>query len=184
MFSSFELAEALATQPIPKGKRVTVLGSGGQSVTTADACVAHGMELPEFDEGTKQRLKGMLAGFAAVPTNPVDSPGGGPVRDIVDVLLSIDYIDGIIVRGMIEQSSSDELTANERAEIVAEAEGMVSLFKKYGKPIVVSSMPTQTTSIGADIFKKAGIPTYGTPEDAARAMWGLVRYGEILRSFG
>ncbi len=183
-FHPFELAEALATQPIPKGKRVTVIGSGGQSVTTADACVAQGMELPEFDEGTKRRLKEMLAAFAAVPTNPVDSPGGGAVRHLVDVLLSLDCIDGIIIRGMTERSSrGGELTAGDTAEIVANAEGIVSAFKKHGKPIIGSSMPTHT-SIGADILKKAGIPMYGTPEDAARAMSGLVRYGEILRSIG
>ncbi len=181
-FHPFELAEALATQPVPRGKRITIIGSGGQSVTTADACVAQGMELPEFDEDTRRRLMKMLPEFASVQTNPLDSPGGGAVHQFVDILLSLDYIDGIIVRGMTERGSGRELTAGETAEITENAEGIVAAFRKHGKPIVISSMPTHRTSIGADILKKAGIPIYATPEDAARAMSGLVKYGEILRS--
>ncbi|MFC1904951.1 hypothetical protein ACFLXT_04235, partial [Chloroflexota bacterium] len=180
----FEVAQALATQPVPKGKRVAVIGSGGQSVVTADACATLGLELPEFDEDTKRSIKKLIASFAAIQTNPVDSPGGGAVHRLVEILLALDYIDGIIIRGMMERPSSGTLTADEVAEVVADAEGIISVLKKYSKPLIVSSLPAGATHIGIDLLIKASIPIYAIPEEAARAMWGLVRYGEILKTIG
>ena len=37
------------------------------------------------------------------------------------------------------------------------------------------------SDLGYDLFRHARIPMYITPEESARAMWGLMEYAEIRR---
>ena len=96
----FDLADALAMQPIPQGKRVAILGSGGQGVVAADACSAMGLEVPELDGDTVRSLMEGLPPHAPVPRNPVDFAGSVRTAKaeaaVVEKLLSRDYIDGVI----------------------------------------------------------------------------------------
>ena len=92
---TFEVAEALAHQPLPKGKRVAILGSGGQGVVTADACAALGLEIPELDSDTVRSLMAGLPPHAPPPRNPVDFAGSVRTAKeeaaVVEKLLSRDY---------------------------------------------------------------------------------------------
>ncbi|MDY6916399.1 MAG: CoA-binding protein [Chloroflexota bacterium] len=179
----FDLAEALTQQPLPRGNRVTVVGSGGQCVATADACASLGLELPEFDEDTKRRLMELLPPHASVPTNPVDTAAGddpmtGP--RIVDFLAQVDYIDGIITHGpLIGAGISPERILS----LVTESEMVTSIPEKYGKPVICTAVTRRFG--GAEfanyLYKQRHIPMYTTPEESARAMWGLARYSEIRR---
>ena len=67
-------------------------------------------------------------------------------------------------------------TAIQGAEILA------AIPTKYGKPVVTLSMHGHGGggAIG-DIVKKAGIPSYETPEQCARAMMALAHYAEVRR---
>ena len=182
----FDLAEALACQPLPKGKRVSIIGSGGQCVATSDACASLGLELPEFDPDTKRRLKEVLPPHAPVPTNPVDTAApGDPMTTprIAQILAQLDYIDGIIIsspwvgRGF----SPDRIR-----ELLNEAEMVTSIPRQYGKPVISTAiaMHFAATDLALGLFREAGIPIYSTPEESARAMYGLMRYGEIRRQLG
>ena len=179
----FDLAEALAQQPLPKGKRVTIVGSGGQCVATADACASLGLELPEFDADTKRRLMELLPPHAPVPTNPVDTAAGGePMTGplIVDLLAQVDYIDGIITHGpMIGWGVTPERITS----LLTESEMVTSIPQKYGKPVVCTAAARRQGrgDVGYDLYRHARIPMYTTPEESARAMWGLMEYAEIRR---
>jgi len=179
----FDLAEALAQQPLPKGKRVTIVGSGGQCVATADACASLGLELPEFDADTKRRLMELLPPHAPVPTNPVDTAAGGePMTGplIVDLLAQVDYIDGIITHGpMIGWGVTPERITS----LLTESEMVTSVPEKYGKPVVCTAAARRQGrgDVGYDLYRHARIPMYTTPEESARAMWGLMEYAEIRR---
>ena len=179
-FHPFDLAEALTLQPLPKGKRVAIIGSGGQCVCTADACASIGLELPEFDEDTKRRLKNVLAVHAPTPPNPIDTAASpsGTVPKILDIIANLDYIDGIISTGarMAWNQTPDEIRV-----MLSEIEATVSIMKKYNKPLIITANRSLTQSITFDLYRKEGIPFYTTPEESARAMHGLVRYGEIRR---
>jgi acyl-CoA synthetase (NDP forming) len=182
----FDIAEALASQPAPRGKRVTVIGSGGQCVCTADACASLGLELPEFDEDTKRRLLEILPPHAPVPTNPIDlaaSPDPMIVPKILEIIASLDYINGIIIPG---PWIGWGLTPERIRDVVAEAEMVTAVPQKYGKSVICTAMSMgQPGSVMVlDLFRRAGIPYYTTPEESARAMYGLARYGEIRRQTG
>lgn len=180
----FDLAEALAYQPLPKGKRVTVIGSGGQCVATADACASLGLELPELDEDTKRRIMEILAPHAPVPTNPIDTaatPYPMTLPRILEIVASLDYIDGIITQGPF---AGFDLSPDRLRNILDETEAVTSIPKKYGKPLIATAMRLYALDLTLDLFRRAGIPYYTTPEESARAMYGLVKYGEIRRQMG
>ena len=97
---AFDVAEVLACQPLPPGRRVAILGSGGQGVVTADACASLGLEVPQLDGDTVRSLMAGLPPHAPRPSNPVDFAGsfrtGIEEAAVVEKLLSCDYIDGVI----------------------------------------------------------------------------------------
>ena len=192
---SFDMAEALAGQPVAPGRRIAILGSGGQGVVTADACEQLGLEVPSLEKEVEEKLKEELPPHAPPPTNPVDF--AGTVRTtvqeaaVVELLLKQDGIDGVISNvpinpmawsyisnpGKIEQPLLDLLKVT-----IQGAETFASLPRKYNKPIVTIRFRKFENDIVNDILKGAGIPVYDTPEECARAMYALARYGEIRKT--
>lgn len=179
-----DMAEALVSQPLPKGNRVAIVGSGGQGVVVSDSCESLGLRVPEFDEETKTKLKKELPAHAPVPTNPVDFAGAMRTAldeaKMVDALASIDYIDGIITNMPIYGFSPGSIGKMTKVAVEG-AEVLVAVPKKYGKPVITLRWPHLNTDIVQDIVKNAGIPAYDTPEQCARAMYALVKYAQIRR---
>jgi len=191
---TFDVAEALACQPLPPGRRVAILGSGGQGVVTADACAALGLEVPELDSDTVRSLMEGMPPHAPRPRNPVDFAGsfrtGMEEATVVEKLLSRDYIDGVISNvplnpaawrttlgfvGMPKPLLDITKMAIEGADLFS------SLPAKYGKPIITTRFRRFAHDMVIDILKGAGIPVYDTPEEAARAMHALALYAEIKK---
>jgi acyl-CoA synthetase (NDP forming) len=187
---SFEMAEALVGEPLPKGKRVAIMGSGGQGVVITDACVSLGLEVPEFDKQTTKEIQAMLPAHAPPARNPIDFAGSYRTTlnevTIVEKLLNLDYIDGVItnvpVNPMIwglkpvpdgtDRALSDTIEASMQASWL-----FASLPGKHSKPIVTIRF-RRTDDPTIQILKESGIPVYDTPEQAARAMAALVKYAE------
>ena len=63
----FDVAQALVSQPLPRGNRVGIIGTGGQGVVTSESCELLGLKVPELDEETSVRLKKNLAPQAPAP---------------------------------------------------------------------------------------------------------------------
>lgn len=180
----FDMAEALVSQPLPRGGRVAIIGSGGQGVVTSDACGCLGLEVPEFDKKTKTSLKKALPPHAPVPSNPVDFAAAARTAldeaRVADAIARVDYIDGIITNapqyrlGMGSEGDQARI-AIEGAELLAGIPG------KYGKPVITLRWRYGGNDMLRDILKGAGIPSYDTPEQCARAMYALARYAQIRR---
>lgn len=186
---SFEMAEALVRQPLPKGKRVAIMGSGGQCVVTADACAALGMEIPEFDAETMEELQKLLPPYAPPPSNPVDFAGSyRSIKEevsVVEKFLSLDYIDGVITNIPLDwdswatSSKTNGIVITTSSVSAKEAEHFASLPWKYGKPIITVRWSRTLSEVVETAVKKGGIPIYDTSEQCARAMYALTRYAEI-----
>jgi acetyltransferase len=177
----FDLAEALVHQPLPRGKRVAIIGSGGYCVCTTDACASLGLEIPELDEEAKRRLKGVLAPHAPIPTNPIDTaatPDPMILPKLLDITAGLDYIDGIVAQGPRSwgMGGIDEIKS-----VINQVEEYIAISKRYNKPITLTTAGARTDDLVINLLNKANIPSYLTPEDSARAMYGLARYGEIRR---
>jgi acetyltransferase len=191
---AFEMAEALAKQPLPPGRRVAILGSGGQGVVAADACASLGLEVPELDSDTVRILKDAMPPHAPPPRNPIDFAGSARTSmeeaKVVEKLMSRDYIDGVISNApfnpanMMNRGGSVGLSKpmlDLTRWSMKGAEFLTSLPTKYNKPLITLRFADFDNDIIIDIVRGAGIPVYDTPEECARAMSALARYGEIKK---
>jgi acyl-CoA synthetase (NDP forming) len=178
----FDVAEALINQPLPIGGRVAILGDGGgYCVTTSDTCAFMGLEVPLLDRTTRGKIKKHLLPHAAEPRNPVDTaadPRPVPMARIAEILAGLDYIDGLIILPPVpffDNSVETHRQLLEAYEILAAIPG------KYGKPLLATSIYSQFSN-GFQILKDYGkIPFYLTPEDCARTMAGMVKYGRFSK---
>jgi acetate---CoA ligase (ADP-forming) len=64
-------------------------------------------------------------------------------------------------------------------------EGVAAISHKYTKPIVMVDIgETEMALYTRSRFDRLCVPSFGSPEDAARAMKALVQYGEYLKKNG
>ncbi|MEM5774365.1 MAG: CoA-binding protein, partial [Anaerolineaceae bacterium] len=72
----FDIAMALANQPLPTGKRALIVtNAGGPTALASDSIAESGYRLPNLKEETKQALRQRLNPAAQV-SNPIDMLGG------------------------------------------------------------------------------------------------------------
>ncbi|MEZ0319331.1 MAG: acetate--CoA ligase family protein [Pyrobaculum sp.] len=170
----FDMAKALAAQPAPRGRRVLVVtDSGGMGIQAVDALESLGLEVPEVPENIARELRRELLPFAAT-SNPIDVTGSATdehYKIVLDALLPTAFFDMALVVALMQVPG---LTKN-LAEYVVDA-------KKYGKPIVVVNFGgSELVQKFEETLEESGIPTYPTPDRAAKALWALYRYSEVRR---
>ena len=72
----FDVARALANQPIPKGNRVAIVSNaGGPGLLATDALVNLGMKVAPYKGATKTKLKKAISGLGEA-NNPLDLVAG------------------------------------------------------------------------------------------------------------
>ena len=172
MSEMFTLATALAHQPLPRGNRVAILtNAGGPAIMATDACDMRGLEVAELPAATQEALRGVLAPEASVK-NPVDmiaSADGPRYAAALEILKREESVDGLIVLFV----SPITINAVEVARaIIAAAQGA-------RLPILTCFMGKEQGRQGVDELRRAGVPVYLFPEEAALAMAGLLRYRHI-----
>lgn len=179
----FDLGKALAMQPPALGKNVGILtDAGGPGVMTVDECEIQGLTVEHFSEETSQKFQklkdqGVILKIAAT-NNPVDLTGS--VTDemfeiAADIMFQDKDISGIILLGLHHMPGLRERYID----------GVVEVSKKYNKPIVMCDIgETEMALYTRSRFDKLGIPSYTSPEDAARAMRALYLYGAYLQKNG
>ncbi|MBW2091697.1 MAG: CoA-binding protein [Deltaproteobacteria bacterium] len=177
----FVMAEALFSQPLPRGDRIAVVGTGGQGVTTVDFLSSMGVQVPEFKEEDKYKLKAVMPPHAPIPNNPVDFAAGEMEAmeevNVTKMLASLDYIDGIITGLPMDRSYKKLSVADRKKALITAADAFCRLPEKYGKPIVTQKWWVPETIL--DIVQSAKIPMFDSSADCARAMYALVKYGQI-----
>ena len=169
----FDAAEVLASQPLPAGRRVAVVGNaGGPGVLAADACEGHGLEVPELSAATREALAAFLPEGAGL-ANPVDlvaSSGAPAYRRALDLLLAGDEVDAVVVifTPPLVTSAADVAEAVRAAVADARAAGR-------SKPVVAAFLgaPEARALFGAESVR---IPCFTYPETAVRALAHAAAY--------
>jgi acyl-CoA synthetase (NDP forming) len=176
----FDSGKALAMQPPALGKNIGILtDAGGPGIMAVDECANKGLSVERFSEDTLlkfQKLKdqGVLPKFAAT-SNPVDLTGS--VTDdmfevAADLMFQAPEVHGIILLGLHHLPGLREKYIDSVAKVAG----------RYSKPIVMCDIgETEMALYTRFRFDKLGVPSYPSPEDAARAMSALVRYGLYLK---
>ena len=176
----FDVGKALAMQPPAAGKNVAIItDAGGPGVMAVDECELKGLNVKRFSEETVQKFEklkkeGRLPKFAT-NLNPVDLTGSvtSKMFELATKIIFEDReIHGIILLGLHHTPALQEDFIDRVARVASE----------YDKPIVACDIGETEMALHTRYrFDKLGIPAYFSPEDAARAMNALVRYGLYLK---
>ena len=179
----FDMGKALAFQPPVAGNNVAIItDAGGPGIMCVDECVAQGLNVKKFSDETiakfeKLKQEGKIPRFAT-NMNPVDLTGSVTsemFEDGIRILFEDPQIDGIIVLGLHHLPALQEDFVDRVAK----------LSKNYNKSVVACDVgETEMALYIRSRFDRLGIPSYFSPEDAARAMASLVKYGLYLKKYG
>ncbi len=166
----FDVANMLAHQPIPAGRRVAILtNAGGPAILAADACEANGLELPALSDETIDELRSFLPAAASV-ANPVDmiaSATADQYERATRALLRDERVDSLIVIFIPPLVTSPEDVAAAIVQGSTEA---------GEKPVLANFLSAEGAP---EILRR--IPSYRFPEAAASALAKVTAYGEWRR---
>lgn len=169
----FDVAVALASQPLPASNRIAIVtNAGGPGIIATDVTIHSGLRLARFSETTLETLRSHLP-VAANVKNPVDVIGDARsdrYQAALAAVLNDENVDGVIFI----------LTPQSMTEIEETAASIPALARRSGKPVVASFMGLMDVSRGIEILEQNGIPHYHFPEGAARAMGALYQYASWL----
>ena len=165
----FAAAETLARARPFAGERLMVMtNGGGAAVLAADALTLGGGTLAELSPDTLRRLGEFLP-----PTwsqaNPVDIIGDAPVERYVRTL-----------QVLLQDSAADALLfMHAPTAIVASAEiaaACAPVLQTASQPVLGCWLGADAVHEARQIFAAAGIPNYGTPEQAVAGFLQLVDF--------
>lgn len=174
----FDVAQVLEGQPLAEGRRVAILTNvGGPGVLAADACVSHGLSVPELSGPLCQQLRTLDPAAGAVG-NPVDLGAGASAdvyRQSLELLLRSDEIDVVLV------IFTPPLVARTAGVLRAITDAIDALHAGGHRHLVaVSLLGVEGERVGLQAAGRP-IPTFTYPETAARALAHAATYGEWRR---
>ncbi|HZX44807.1 MAG TPA: CoA-binding protein [Candidatus Nanoarchaeia archaeon] len=171
----FDIAKALASQPIPTKNAIAIVtNGGGPGVLCADYCSENGVNLITLEKNTIKELESSnLMHPAFSRSNPLDIVGDAlPERYkfAINTLLSKDYIAGLIIIQTLQ-------TMTDSAE---NARAIVEASKKYpDKPIICTYIGGKFSRQSIIYLEANSVPDYNDVRKSAKVMAALV--GRIKR---
>lgn len=167
----FDVALLVGSQPLPTGNRVAILtNAGGPAILCADACEGNGLVVPPLPDAVRKELASFLpaAGSTANPVDMLAAANGEDYRRAISVLASCQDIDAVIVifTPPLITKATDVVRAIHRAvrELPRPIPVLSVFMSKQATPRVIESGSVR-------------IPHYPFPEEAARALSLVARYG-------
>jgi acetate---CoA ligase (ADP-forming) len=167
----FDVALLVSSQILPAGKRVAILtNAGGPAILCADACEANGMIVPPLPDAVRKLLTASMpaAGSTGNPVDMLAAASGEDYERAISVLAACDDIDAIIViftPPLITKGTEVVRAIHRAADALPREIPVLSVFmSKQAAPRVIE----------ADGVR---IPHYPFPEEAARALSLVARYG-------
>ena len=167
----FDVALLVGSQPLPTGNRVAILtNAGGPAILCADACEANGLVVPPLPETVRKALATSMpaAGSTANPIDMLAAAKGEDYERAISVLAACDEVDAIIAiftPPLITKAMEVVRAIHRAARALPRAIPVLSVFmSKQAAPRVIESDGVR-------------IPHYPFPEEAARALSLVARYG-------
>lgn len=171
----FNLAQALAKQPRPKGPRLAIVtNAGGPGVLATDALIRAGGELAELSQETMARIDGVLPPHWS-HGNPIDVLGDADAvryARTLEILSKATEVDGLLV----------VLTPQAMTDSIRTAQHLAPLSSLGDRPILASWMGADDVKQGRDFLNRSGIPEFPYPDQASRVFQYMWQYTENLRA--
>jgi acyl-CoA synthetase (NDP forming)/GNAT superfamily N-acetyltransferase len=154
-----DTARLFAAQPLPRGRRVAILGnSGGPQAMAADACERHGLIVPELKLLTLSKRPSAAVG------NPVDLTADADADEFavaMETLLADDQIDIVLV--VYTPPFGDGREKTEQA---------IATATQHTDKTVLACV------VGHDGLIDGRIPSYAFPEQAVATLARAVHYAQ------
>ncbi len=168
----FALASAVQAGCYPKGRRVAIVtNAGGPGILATDACVAEGLELCDLGANTRKKLEAFLPPEAST-ANPVDLIASADATSF-DKSLAL----------VMADKNVDMVLAIFVAPIMIDAASVAAAFAKHAKskrkPLLACLPGLPESSAALELLRRAEIPNYSFPGDAAQVLAGLVQLREL-----
>ena len=167
----FDAALLLTSQPPPAGNRVAIVtNAGGPAILCADACEANGLVVPSLPDTVRKTLAASMpaAGSTANPVDMLAAANGEDYQRAISVLAACEEIDAIIViftPPLITKGTEVVRAIHRAAHALPRPIPVLSVFmSKQAAPRVIEAEGVR-------------IPHYPFPEEAARALSLVARYG-------
>ncbi|MHB1079006.1 MAG: acetate--CoA ligase family protein [Prosthecobacter sp.] len=158
----FDMAEVLAKQPLPTGRRLAIVtNAGGPAALATDALVLGQGELAELSAKTMTDLNALLPAHWS-HHNPVDVLGDADAARFAEALRIV--ADDAAVDGVLAILTPQAMTHPTKI-----AQEVVRIADQINKPLLASWMGAQSVQEGRGILNTAGVPTYDYPDEAALA---------------
>jgi acetyltransferase len=171
----FDVAEILASQRLPEGARLAIVGNaGGPAIIAADALLSRRGTLAVPGEETMTRLNQVLPeGWSH--GNPVDLLDAAVAAQFATALAILQQDPGIDAV-LVICASQPGLDTRSVAEVVVQAAA------NSRKPLFAAWMGGARARKDIRYMNHAGVPAQATPEQAIRAFMHLVSYAHNLES--
>jgi acetyltransferase len=169
----FNLAWALGSQPLPKGKRVAITtNAGGAAALAADSLDFNGFELAKIKPEIQTRLREKLNPSAQV-SNPVDMLGSVSPEDYLWSLGNLDMDEGVDVLLPI-------LVPQSLVDTAGVARSWVEVGKQTKKTLLTCLMGERSTEESEQILNLNNVPVYPFPDQAGPVLKGMWEYKQLL----
>ena len=165
----FNLAQALAMQPRPRGNHLAIVtNGGGPGVLATDHLIQHQGQLAKLSDRSIQALTGILK-TSQFNANPVDLPDQFNPEQYalaVQTCLRDEGADGVLAI----------LSPHSAEQAIAVAEALVKAARNNNKPLFTAWMGEGEVKAARKILEAARIPNYRFPESAVDAFIRIHRY--------
>jgi acetyl coenzyme A synthetase (ADP forming)-like protein len=166
----FDLARGLATQPLPRGRRLLVVtNGGGLGIVSTDAARQSGLEVAPLGDAVRGRLAAVLPATAST-VNPVDLVGDADAARYSDALHAIgaEAADAALV----------VLTAQAATDSAGVARAVIGATRGWAIPLAAAFVGGARVAAGARALEEAGVPCYAFPEPAVKTLAGMAVLAE------
>ncbi len=169
----FNLAQALARQPLPEGPALAVVtNSGGPGIIAADSAELCGLHMAGLRPETVDELRSFLPPIASV-YNPIDIAGGAK-PELYERSLEVTLADPNVNGVAVILTPTAMVNPPEMARRICRV--------KSTKPVFAVLMGRHTVEESRLYCMEQGMPAYDFPEDAVDAMRGMLDYRHWLDS--
>lgn len=162
-------------QPKPKGNRVAIVtNGGGVGILTTDGVEKESnLVLAEFSEATKKKISSFMPAYGNIgnPLDLVADSGVDAYSKALDILMNAPEVDILAIVTLLQTPPMDERIIHVLTKASADRR----------KPIATISIGGAYTEAYRKILESNGVPNYGSPLGAIKAISKLVTYSNYYK---
>ena len=166
----FDLSRGLATQPLPRGRRLAVVtNGGGLGIVAADAARASRLAMATLPETVVRQLADGLPANAALG-NPIDLVGDADASRYGHALHTLGPACADLVLVLLSPQATTDTASVARTVAAAT--------RHWPIPVVAALVGGARVVPGVRTLEEAGIPCFAFPERAVKALAGMAHIAE------